>query len=171
MPVADVTIGVPTEEVPKAPKWELVYERDFPEAETYKGKCTHEDVAFLVDPLHVVGDWKEWAETGLPADLIDKYGTQTPLRLKIYVGKTKVLWGLTEWPAIRVESWHHGSPGIVLVLAMVIGTVTVIWAFLAWLFKESEEVVWPAAVGIGGVILIFLVLAALSKLPRRRERR
>lgn len=173
MPVADITLGLPTEEIP-APKWDLVYERDFPEAETYKDKCTHEDVAFLVDPLHVVGDWREWAETGLPADIIEEYGTQKLLRLKIYVGKEKVLWGMAEWPAIRVESWHHGSPGVVLVLALIIGVVIVVWAFLAWLFKKADEVGWPlvaAAVGLGGLFLGLLALGALSKRPKKRERR
>ena len=176
MPIAEVTIGLETiTEVPspEIPRWRLVFSKDYPEARTYRGKCTHEDVAFLIDPVKLLfEDWQKWAQEELPKQIEQQYTEKgvTPLRLKIYVGTEPVLWGLAEYPAVRVESWHHGSPGIVLVLALIIGVVIVVWAFLAWLFQKAEEVDWtPVAVpiGIGAIALLLIGLAALK--PKREE--
>lgn len=165
MPVADVILDLSTEE-PTIPKWTQVYSKDFPDAKTYKGKCTHEDVAFLVDPLKLLlTDWQKWARETLPAEIEAQYTGRalTPLRLKIYIGTEKVLFDLVEYPAVRVESWHHGSPGITLILALIIGVVIVIWAFLAWLFTKAEEVDWLVPTIAGGLILFFLLALAAKK--------
>jgi len=170
---ATITVGTAGEGGEgEVPEWRLVYSKDYPEAYKYEGKCTHEDVAFLVDPTKLLGDWEKWAKTELPKQIEQQYEQQgvTPLRLKVYVGTQPVLWGLARYPAVRVESWHHGSPGVILFLALIIGAVIVIWAFLAWLFQKAEEVDWtPVAVplGIGAVALLLIGLAALK--PKREE--
>lgn len=166
--VRSEAITVLAEEGVAVPKWRQVFSKTYPDARTYKGKCTHEDVAFLVDPLKLLTDWQKWAKETLAAEVEAQYAGRalTPLRLKIYVGTTKVLFGLIEYPAIRVESWHHGSPSITLILALIIGAVIVIWAFLAWLFKEAEEVDWTIpAIGLALIVVIALIGAA------KRERR
>lgn len=167
MPIANITLGLttaangppPTDQV----RWREVFSKNYPEAETYTGKCTHEDVAFLVDPLRLItADWERWAREDLPGELETQYAAKgtTPLKMKIYVGSEPVLFGLLQYPAVRVESWHHGSPGIVLVLALVIGATVVVWAFLQWLFQKAEEVDWlvPAAIGTGVIVILFLLL-------------
>jgi len=175
VPIAEVTIGIErAEEVPAVPKWRQVFSKDYPEAKTYEGKATHEDVAFLIDPAKLLfEDWEKWAREVLPREIEAQYEEKgvTPLRLKIYVGTEPVLFGLVQYPAVRVESWHHGSPGIVLVLALVIGVVIVVWAFLAWLFQKAEEVDWTPVVvpvGLGALALLLIGLAAL-KPPERKE--
>lgn len=155
---------------PKPPKWEKVFSKEYPEAKTYKGDCTHEDCAFLVDPLKLIGDWKKWAAEDLPRDIEAQYAGKdaAPLKLKIYVGTTPVLFGLIEYPAVRVESWHHGSGGIILVIAATIGLIIVFWAFVAWLFQKAEEIPWVAPiVGLGlGVLALF---ALLMLVPKRKK--
>lgn len=160
--------AVPPVEVPK---WKEVFSKEYPEAKTYKGKCTHEDCAFLVDPLKLITvDWQRWAEEDLPRDIEGQYAAKdaTPLRLKVYVGKEKVLFGLIEYPAVRVESWHHGSGGIVLFLALIIGVVMIVWAFLSWLFQKAEEIDWALPVAVGAGVLLLIALVAL--LPKRKRR-
>ena len=171
---ATITVGTAGEGGEgEVPEWRLVFSKDYPEAYKYEGKCTHEDVAFLVDPTKLLfDDWERWAKEELPRQIEEQYEQQgvTPLRLKVYVGTQPVLWGLTRYPAVRVESWHHGSPGVILFLALIIGVVIVVWAFLAWLFQKAEEVDWTpitAGIGAGAAILLGLGLLALSE--RRKE--
>ena len=155
----------------KPPRWRQVFNKTYPEAKDYRGKATHEDVAFLVDPLKIIlGNWEEWARTELPTEIEGQYAGkgQTPLQLKIYVGTEKVLFGLIEYPAVRVESWHHGSPGITLVLALAIGLVIIIWIFLAWLFKRAEEIDWKGP--LMGLGLLGVVLVGLMALGKRKEK-
>ena len=164
--------GEPPEVEP--PEWKEVYSKDFPDAKMYEGKCTHEDVAFLVDPLKLISgeDWEKWAEEELPQDVIGQYEDKnaTPLRLKVHVGTTKVLWGTVDYPAVRVESWHHGSPQIILVLALTIGLIIIVWAFLAWLFKEVEELDWkllPVGLGALGWIIVGLMILGKRRPPAK----
>lgn len=152
----EMTLGAEVE-------WEQVYSKDFPEAGTYNEMCTHEDYAFLVDPFQLVMgvDWVKMAKEDLPNEIIAKYTAEgaTPLRLKIYIGTQKVLFGAIEYPAIRVESWHHGSPIHIIIVALVIGALigaAVMLIFLA----ISEEIPWiPAAAGVGlGILILGLLL-------------
>lgn len=140
------------------PGWTLVYSQDFPpQSEEYTGKCTHEDIAFLVDPMMMVGeDWKKWAKYDLSAQIIEDWPpSATPLRLRVSVGKRKVLWGVLEWPAVKVESWHHGSPGVLAILVAII----IILGLIAWLWQKAEEVPWVFKAGAGiGLVLLALVM-------------
>lgn len=153
------------------PKWKQVFSKDYPEAKVYDGDCTHEDAAFLVDPLKLIlEDWEKWAKEDLPKEIEEQYAAQgaVPLRLKVYTGTEKVFFGLIEYPAVRVESWHHGSGGIVLVIAAIIGLIIVVWAFLAWLFTEAEEIPWVIPlVGVGAAAIGLLLLLAL--VPKKKE--
>jgi len=149
---------------PAPPGWKLIFNKEYPDAKTYKGKCTHEDCAFLVDPLKLTGDWEAWAKSDLPKDIEGQYAGKgaVPLRLKVYAGTEPVLFGLVQYPAVRVESWHHGSPAVILVIAAIIGLVIVIWAFLAWLFQKAEELDWVVPVGAGILVLLLLVAFAAA---------
>jgi len=173
LPAVSREVGLETAK-PKAevPAWELVFSKDYPEARRYRGLCTHEDVAFLIDPTKLLIDWKRWAKEELYKDIEFQYGERnlTPLRLKIYVGKALVLWGLAEYPAIRIESWHYGSPAVIHFLIAIIGVVIVVWAFLAWLFQKAEEVEWiPPVIGIGALAFLFFALALLVERVERRR--
>lgn len=151
----------------KGTRWRRVYSEDFAEAGIYEGLCTHEDCAFLVDPFKLLIDWEKWAAEELPNQIIEQYERQgaAPLKLKVYVGLEPILFGLTEYPAVRVESWHHGSPGIILVIAAIIGLIIVVWVFFAWLFQKAEEIPWVVPLAAGGLLLLLLLI--LSWLRRR----
>lgn len=155
---------------PAPPKWKRVFSKEYPEAKTYKGKCTHEDVAFLVDPLKILIGWERWAKEDLPGEIEAQYEAQgtVPLKLKVYVGTEKVFFGLIDYPAVRVESWHHGSPGIVLVLALILGIIIAIGIIAYFLFKKAEELDWVVPVVAGGLIVVGLLLA-LMLVPKRRD--
>jgi len=163
------TVSVKAEkgvELPPDLTWIEVYTKDYqPEASTYRGTCNHEDDAFLIDPLKLlISDWQKWAREDLPKEIEAKYASEgaTPLRLKIYIGSVPVLWGLGHWPAIRVESWYHGSPILGAIIAAII-LVVVVWAFLAWLFQKLEQTPWlPALFGLGGLIILGILIYALS---------
>jgi len=166
-PPVPIPFVIPTGPVPTPPPvpppvevdWETVFETTTDEGDTYKGPATYEDVAYFIDPLKLLGNWRDWASFVLPMNIINKVeaGPATLLKLRVSVGKRKVLWGAAEWPVIRVESWQHGSVGIIAV----IGLIVVAWAFVAWLWQKVEEIDWApigAAVGTG---IGLLILAAL----------
>lgn len=168
-------LTVTVSEAPTEPsRWKQVYSQDFPEARTYRGNCTHEDVAFLVDPISLLTtDWIKWAREQLPKDIIDRYEEQgaKPLRLKIYVGSERILWGLTTYPAIRVESWHHASPDILLIIGAIIILIGVAWAFLEWIFQKSEEIEWlPSVIGLGaGAIFLVALMGLVGAVKPKKE--
>lgn len=164
------TVSLKGPEVPVA-KWLPIYQKTFPEASKYRGPCTHEDCAFLLDPTKISGNWSIYVRDTLSKQLEAQYAEHgaTPLKLKIYVSRSPILWGLAEWPAVRVESWHHGSPGIILFIAAVIGLILVAWAFLAWLFQKFEEIEWlPAAAGMGLLALVLFGAASFAKSVRKK---
>ena len=153
-------------EAPKPPevKWRLVAEKTYPDAWFYIGKCTHEDYGFLVDPITLFGLFvtsrsvEDWAKTELVKRVEEEYARQgsKPLRLRVYVGEEEVLWGLIKYPACRVESWH-ASPGITLVLWIVLAAIIAIIVY--FLFKIAEEAPWFGfgLLLIGGGIVLFLI--------------
>lgn len=149
--------------------WELVHGTTFqPEAGTYKGECTYEDYAFLVDPLQLVtgADWVKMAKEDLPREIIAKYAAEgaTPLRLEIYISIQKVLFGLVEYPAIRVKSWHHGSPVAIIVIALIIGVIigAAVILIIFYFTGEAEWVLAAAGAGLGILILGLLLLGGLK---------
>ena len=158
---------------PEQWRFSLVFSRDYqPEAREYKGKCTHEDVAFLVDPLKIIGgDWEKWAREELHTELEAQYQPQgqTLMRLRIYVSLEPILHGTIKYPAVRVESWHHGSPAVEVVLALVIGLVILVWLFIDWLFKKAEEIDWGK--GLGALGWLAVVLFGLAVVSRKKEKK
>lgn len=154
-------------------EWYQIHSRDYPEGRNYKGNVTHEDVAYALDPLTVLTtqDLERYAREDVPKQLEAQFRDQgvTLLRLKVYTGVfPSGILGIPR-PSIRVESWQPSS-SLVLVLALVIGVLALLWAFLAWLFQKAEEIEWLApAIGAGLIILLLFGLVALGK--RRKGKR
>ena len=148
-------------------KWRLVLEKTYPDAWWFVGKCTHEDTAFLVDPFTILRGAEDWAKTDLVKRVEDEYAAKgvKPLRLKVYVGEEEVLWGLLRWPAVRVESWH-ASPGITLILALIVAALVALAIIIFLLYKIAKEESW---FGLGLLIVGGGVVLYLLTRERRRE--
>jgi hypothetical protein len=152
-------------------EWELVYSKTYPYAYSYTGKATYEEAIFLVDPMKLLfGNWVNWVKNDLPKEIEKQWEENgvKGLRLEIYIGKEKYLWGLIEYPKIRVISIHT-SGSIVLILILLIGLAIIVWA----IFHEAKEIDWKALFSAMGETLqkgllpIILLLAVIMLLSRR----
>jgi len=146
-------------------EWELVYSKTYPDAYTYNGKATLEEAVFLVDPLKVLfGSWVDWARNELPKE-IERHWRENNVRglkLEIYIGKEKVLWGLIEYPKVRVISIHT-SGSIILILLLLIGLAVIVYM----IFHEAKEIDWKAiGLGLGLPIIILAILLLMGRRGR-----
>ncbi|MEM2363755.1 MAG: hypothetical protein QXQ20_08700 [Candidatus Nezhaarchaeales archaeon] len=173
----EVTIVVeerPAEAVEEI-KWEKVFERTYPEAYTYTGKAIYEEVAFLVDPLKILGGWREWASTELPKEIesrMEEEGLKL-IKLEVYVGSKPILWGLASYPAVRVVSiYHHPVPAAVYALLAIILAILVTIAIILHVVREID---WEAIgrtmveVGFGLLLPIIAGVLIIYAITRRKE--
>jgi len=147
-------------------EWELVYSKTYPDAYTYNGKATLEEAVFLVDPLKILfGNWYDYFKYEFHKEIEKRWEEEgvKGLKLEIYVGKEKYLWGLIEYPKVRVVSIHT-SKSIVLVLILLTAL-----AFIVYLiFHDVKEIDWKAiGMGLG---LPIIILAIIFLLMGRRGR-
>ena len=135
-------------------QWQLVHEKIYPEAYRYTGKATHEVAVYKVAVLPA-----EWV-----AELVKAYEEAalqlkaTPLLFRIYLSECRRY--------VKVESYHHGSPHVIVILGLLIAL-----AFLVLLIlHEVKEVDWKPLAPWGAATTL-LALAAVIYMVSRRERK
>jgi len=147
-------------------EWELVYSKTYPYAYSYNGKAIYEEAIFLVDPLKILfGNWVDYVRNQLPKEVEKQWEENgvRGLKLEIYIGKEKYIWGLIEYPKVRVVSIHT-SKSIVLILILLTALAFIVWM----IFHDVKEIDWKS-VGLG-LGLPIIILVALILLMSRRGR-
>jgi hypothetical protein len=145
-------------------EWELVYSKTYPYAYSYSGKAIYEEAIFLVDPLKILfGNWVDYVRNQLPKEVEKQWEENgvKGLKLEIYIGKEKYLWGLIEYPKVRVISIHT-SKSIVLILILLTALAFIVWM----IFHDVKEIDWKS-VGLGLGLPIIILVALILFLGRR----
>lgn len=159
------------------PYWTTVYDETTDEGKKYVGSCTYESYACLVDPTKLL-DVESYAKNELPKKIYEEAAKRNIKILRLSISTSppfgyravlpRAMLPYLAYPAIRVESWHHGSP-VAIPFLIEIAMIILGLYFVYLITHEIKEITWkaPEVVSLGLLVLGGLILLALTR--RKKE--